>query len=259
MDATNLDEMIQADLETLKTLKVGIMPAKSFYERVFYRTLSVYFFFVGIQLLACFFALTLGGWAMPPESSAVRFEKSLAETEPFNNLISGMHARLNQVNSSSTETESSDDAEKIKAIQLQKKQAHEKKLRDIREDDNLTRKIEMFAGVLFSSLFFTLFFISKIKNVVIFQYQFQRHLQTGGAIASKITQAFTIYFGIFAITVLLFFNFFEQSQTLFAGVPAFLLAGIVTVILMEMELSRLGVSTLLRVLSQLFKQGNRLT
>ena len=259
MIATNLDEMIQADLETLKTLKAEIIPAKTFYEGVFFRTLWVYVLFVGLQLFACFIAVNIGGWTSAPESFAEHFEKFEEQKAPVENLISGMKALLDQRNPSSTEAEKAAKSEERAALQLQKKQAHVAKLKEIREEDHFSRVIKMFAGVFFSSLFFTLFFIGKINFAVIFKLQFQHHLRAGDYIAHKIGQAFTLYFSIFGVAALIIFNFFEQGWTIFAGVPAFLLAGIVTVILMEMELSRIGVSTLIRLLTQLFREGNKPT
>lgn len=259
MITTNLDEMIQADLKTLKTLKAGIIPAKTFYEGIFLRTLWVYVLFVVLQLFACFVAVSVGGWASAPESFAEHFERFEEQKAPFENFISGMKIRLENRDPSLSEAEKSARSAKAAELQLQKKEAHVAKLKKIREEEHFWRVTKMFAGVFFSSLFFTLFFIGKINFAVIFKYQFQRHLRVGDYIAHKIGQAFTLYFSIFGVAALIIFNFFEQSWAVFAGVPAFILAGIVTVILMEMELSRIGVSTLMRLLTQLFREGNKPT
>ena len=257
MTITNLEDVIQADLETLKTLKPGIIPGGTFYEGVFFRVLWVFVLFIGLQLFACFIAANIGTWTTAPESSRERFEQFEEVKAPVHNLISDMHSLLNQHNPAKTEAENEIEAKQQATIRLQKQQAHVARLKTIREEDHSSRVVKMFVGVFFSSLFFTLFFIGRINYAVIFKYQFQPHLRMGGTIAQKIRQSFTIYFGVFGVAALISFNFFEQDWTLFAGVPAFILATFITVILMEMELSRLGVSTLIRLLSQLFKQGNK--
>ena len=113
---------------------------------------------------------------------------------------------------------------------------------------------EMIAGVIFSSLFFMLFFVNQVKNYVLFTHQLKPQLQTGPYLAKKIRHALMIYFFVFGIFVLPTIQLFEQNMTFFAGLLAFIVSAIVASILIEMELSRLGISVLFSAITRYFSQ-----
>ncbi len=114
--------------------------------------------------------------------------------------------------------------------------------------------VKMLAGVIFSSLFFMLFMQGHVKNYVIFKHQLQSHLETGAYLHHKLYQGLQLYFTLFGSIALLSISLFHQDMTFFAGLAAFIFSSIAIVIVIEWELSRIGIGVLSSAIVEYFRQ-----
>lgn len=119
------------------------------------------------------------------------------------------------------------------------------------------RAVKMAGGIIFSSAFFLLFVGGNVKNYVIFKHQLKPNLQTGAYLNHKIHQALQLYFTLFGSLGLLCICAFDQTNTFFAGLAAFIFSSIVMVMIIEWEVSRIGMSLLSSAMVDYFSQAKK--
>jgi len=85
-----LQKTFQMDLETLKHLKLGVVPAGKYYRDVILGCVLVYLLFLMVQLLSCFLAINNNAWSYVAENQQVKTKalESLEQRESFKNLNS---------------------------------------------------------------------------------------------------------------------------------------------------------------------------
>lgn len=225
---TLLQQHLQADLQALKTVTLGIIPAKLYYRDLFLGILVIYTLFLLIQFIGCGLAMHINVWGYVNAN-----EKSHSDF-----LMDYYH-------------HSSASWRSWAEIQ-QRKQESEAEFFKQREHSHTIRVFKMVTGCIFSSLFFLLFFIAKVKNYIIFKHQLQPRLLTGKYLSKKIKQALMGFFGIFGITATIAIPLFDQDMTFFAGIAAFLITGIISTVIINMEVSRIGVSVLSTAIAEYF-------
>ncbi|MBA2650233.1 MAG: hypothetical protein H0U75_11720 [Legionella sp.] len=108
-------------------------------------------------------------------------------------------------------------------------------------------------------LFAMLFISSAINQYVILNYQLKNKLKTGGLIVEKIRLAGTIAYRIFAAIVLIPSIFLPPGCALILGFGAFIMSGFLTSMLIEMELNRIGISTLFTLVKNYFDKDKKAT
>lgn len=227
----SLKQAFHEDVHTLKRLELEIMPAKSYYSKLFLGWLIVYILFVGAQSLGCLFALEAGAWGYVSEREQERADSQ----KEFKIKFFSFHKTWEE--------------------QQQEKQKIELAYQDEIEHYHVVRVFKMVTGVLFSSLLFTFFLLGKVKNYVLFKHQLSPYLQTGAYLAKKMKQAFLGYFALFACFSLGLFPLFEADMTVFAGIGVFIFSAIVISIAINMEVSRIGISVLSGAIANYFGHG----
>lgn len=108
-------------------------------------------------------------------------------------------------------------------------------------------------------LFAFLFIYSSLNQYVLINYQLKNKLKTGDLIVKQIRLAGTIAYRIFAAVVLVPSFFLYPGCALFLAFGAFFVSGILTGILVEMELNRIGISTLFTLIKNYFDKDKKLT
>lgn len=107
------------------------------------------------------------------------------------------------------------------------------------------------------------FFISLASMVVLFQafnhyflikYHLLHKLKTGSFIIKKLKQAAYLFWVLFALCCLLFASYADTAAIYLMIVLAFVISGVLTFFTISMELNRVGVSTLFRVVSTFFNK-----
>jgi len=234
MSLNALKQAFHDDVNVLKRLELEIMPAKSYYPKLFLGWLLVYVLFISVQSLGCFLALEIGAWGYVSER-----EQALADSKKeFDKEF---------VSSNESWEEQQQEKQNIES-------AYQKK----REHQHVVRVFKMVTGILFSSLLFTFFLIGKVKNYVLFKYQLLPHLQTGAYLAKKMKQAFIGYFAIFACFSLVMIPLFEPDMTVFAGMGTFIFSAIVISIAINMEASRIGISIMSAAIANYFAHRQKI-
>ena len=111
---------------------------------------------------------------------------------------------------------------------------------------------KMFAGGFFGTTFMMLFFYGKVKHFVIFNHQIKSKLKTGDYLVHKAFQAAKLFYGIYIGLVFLATLMSNPDMTFFASLGAFILTAIISSILIEMEVTRIGSSALFTEISNFF-------
>lgn len=106
-------------------------------------------------------------------------------------------------------------------------------------------------------LFAFLFIYSSLNHYVLINHQLRGKLKTGDLIVKKIRLAGTIAYRIYAAVVLIPSIFLFPGCALFLAFGAFFISGIVTSILIEMELNRIGISTLFTLVKNYFDKEKK--
>jgi hypothetical protein len=119
------------------------------------------------------------------------------------------------------------------------------------------RVVKMIGGIIFSSGFFLLFVGSNVKNYVIFKHLLKPNLQTGDYLNHKVHQALQLYFTLFGSLVLFCICVFDQTNTFFAALAAFIFSSIPMVMIIEWEVSRIGMSVLSSAMVSYFSQAQK--
>lgn len=193
LNTHELKEAITEDIETLKTLEVGIMPAHEYYKTNIHLFLHVFFKIYGTILLGLILPV-LFNW----------HEMSLI---PFLELLSSLG----------------------------------------------------FVALLALGLciFAFLFIYSSLNHYVLINHQLKNKLKTGELLVQKIRMAGTIAYRIFAAVVLIPSVYLYPGCALFLAFGAFFVSGIVTTIIVEMELNRIGISTLFTLVKNYFENDKK--
>lgn len=97
-----------------------------------------------------------------------------------------------------------------------------------------------------------LFIYSSLNHFVLIDSLLRPKLKTGELLVKNIRLAGNIAYGIFAALVLIPAPFLESGMVLFVAFGAFFVSGILTNILIEMEINRVGLSTLFTLVKVYF-------
>ena len=265
MTNDGLKAKFQTDLEILKHLELGIIPAGKYYRDVFLGCFLVYLIFLSVQLMACFLATNNSAWDYVAENQQVKSKalKSLENDEMFKrlNLVFEEH-NLEEKHPDATPEEmralKEEKRNKEEAERLQRKNTALTEAQEQEDYYHLVRVTKMVGGVIVSSLFFMFFFIGKVKTYVIFKHQIKPKLKTGDYLTTKIKLAFKLYFGVFGTLVLMTIPLFDQDMTFFAGIAAFIFSAIIASIGINMEASRIGISVLSTAIASFFDSHRKM-
>jgi len=97
-----------------------------------------------------------------------------------------------------------------------------------------------------------LFIYSALNQYVLIDNQLKHKLKTGDLLVKQIRRAGTLAYRIYAAVVLIPSLFLFPGCALFLAFGAFFVSGILTGILIEMELNRIGISTLFTLVKNYF-------
>ncbi len=260
-----LQKKFQMDLETLKHLKLGVVPAGKYYRDVILGCVLVFLLFLIVQLVSCFLAINNNAWDFIGEHEQVKSRALLAQQEDerfyrINKVFEERELEVKNPNATPEEMKALKEV-KRKKDETERLQRKNKRMNDAQEKEDyyhLVRVSKMVGGVIFSSLFFMFFFIGKIKTYVIFKHQIKPYLKTGNYLTTKIKLAFKLYFGVFGTLVLMTIPLFDQDMTFFAGIAAFIFSAVIASIGINMEASRIGISVLSIAIRSFFENSRKM-
>ncbi|MCW8400511.1 hypothetical protein OQJ26_17160 [Legionella sp. PATHC038] len=106
-------------------------------------------------------------------------------------------------------------------------------------------------------LFVFLFLYSPLNHYVLFKYQLKDTLQTGKMLLQKMHSAATIFYRIYVAIVLIPSAFLFPGVAVLLAFVGFLISGLLTNIIIEMELNRIGISTLFTLIKAYFNQDKK--
>jgi len=237
MSEKNLHKNLQKDIETLKHLRVGILPVKQYYKEIAKGWGFVYWCLISMLFLGCLFANSINAWPYTPEykSELYKLQKfGLPRPVPGTVADAVWHR----------------DKEKNLAAKI-------KSLKEAQRPEHQSLVVQMLLGVLGVSLFLMMFLSGYIKMYVIFKNQISIHLKTGEYIKKKVWQAFSFFIACFALFSLFTVSIFNQDLTFFAGMLSFIFAALVSSFLIDMEFSRIGISPLTNTIANYFSEEDR--
>lgn len=188
MSSEELKKAIAEDIETLKTLELDILPAKTYYRANGRLFLQVFLKLYG-TVLAAIILPYLSHWRQVSEI-------------PKGELFSGLFS--------------------------------------------------LFGLALGLCAFAFLFIYSALNHYILVNYQLRDKLKTGEVVVDKIRLAGNIAFGIFAAVMLIPALFLEAGMAIFVAIGAFFISAILTNIIIEMEVNRIGLSTIFGVVNAYF-------
>ena len=232
MSDSQLQKNLQSDIETLKHLRLGILPAKKYYKEIFKGIGFVYLSFVCALLIACLFANSIGAWRYS-EDFAVGVEQ----------IKEDGYSRVHWGSVSSEK------------IEKELKKSYQQKVSELRDRERPRHQsliIDMYFGALATPLFFILFMIGFVKMYVIYTHQLSHHLKTGQYIKGKIKHAYMIFMGCFTLLSLLTVSIAEYQYVGVAALFSFIVSAIVSTFLIDMEFTRIGISPLTSAISDYF-------
>lgn len=102
----------------------------------------------------------------------------------------------------------------------------------------------------FLSIFATIILLIPISSFVQFQFHFENKLKTGLLIKKKYDQISMVFFGVFSSCCVLFGSYASGQQILLMLVFSFFLSLGATNVLVGMELSRIGLSSLFTLIHE---------
>ncbi|QMT62110.1 hypothetical protein [Legionella sp. PC997] len=255
----DLKSALAIDLNNLKHLDLGIIPAGRYYTRLFLGWILLFLLILTIEAGAVFFADRFDYWDYAPHTD--RWEKSNLERANREEL-----ARHSTSSFYSLEKQFPDASqEELKLIQesqerkwkrgfLKRKKEREFKYKMLRKEEHRLLGAKALLGVFFSSLLMSLFGLGFIKNYIIFKLQISPKLQTGTYLIKKTKWALTGFFLIFGMCAFLFIPLFEEDVVFFSTIPCLIIAAIATTLGVNMEISRIGVSVLSKAISNFFRK-----
>lgn len=98
---------------------------------------------------------------------------------------------------------------------------------------------------------------SALSHYVLINETLKPKLKTGQLLVEKMRLSGTIAYRIFAAIVLIPALFFPPGAALFTAIGAFFISGILTGILVEMELDRIGISMLFSLVKNFFDKDKK--
>lgn len=107
----------------------------------------------------------------------------------------------------------------------------------------------------FISLIALLILCSPISSFVLFRFQLKTHLKTGELLERKFKQVAVAFIGFFVIFSLLLGSYAHPEQIPFVVVFSFLLGLGATCFVVNMELKRIGLSTMYTVINEFFTKS----
>ena len=113
---------------------------------------------------------------------------------------------------------------------------------------------KMYAGCGLASFIINLFFIGKIKLYIIFKHQISQHLETGNIILRKMRLAIYLILGLYAAFIFPLTLFCDPDVSLFAGLGAFVFSALLAQFIIQMELTRIGMSVIYKSVATLFNK-----
>ena len=112
-----------------------------------------------------------------------------------------------------------------------------------------------FGGSFLLTGFIFLFIYETLNNYVIFHHQIRSKLQSGELIDKQIKRAGCLAYTIFAVVVVVPTMFLNPVCVSLAEFAAFFASGIITGIIIEMEMKRVGISTLFTLIRGYFDKS----
>ncbi|HAT3877919.1 TPA: hypothetical protein I8669_002752 [Legionella pneumophila] len=100
-----------------------------------------------------------------------------------------------------------------------------------------------------------LILLTPISFFVQFQFHLEKKLQTGALIRKKCSHISMVFFGVFSFLCILFGSYASGQQIFFMLVLSFFLSLGATHIVVNMELSRIGFSSLFTLFNEFFSKG----
>ncbi|HAU1150814.1 TPA: hypothetical protein JBI12_02545 [Legionella pneumophila] len=100
-----------------------------------------------------------------------------------------------------------------------------------------------------------LFFLTPISFFVQFRFHLEKKLKTGALIRKKCSQISMFFFGVFAALCTLFGSYASGQQIFFMLVLSFFLSFGATHVVVNMELSRIGLSSIFTLINEFFSKG----
>ena len=271
----DLKNALFLDLEKLKHLDLGIIPAGTYYARVFLGWLFLLMMIMGIESMACFFAMKNNAWEYAPHTHWNEFgeiiEDSLGNgndifreqelrmkfSRPLTRPLPGhMEMRyLSEEEQQKIEQKIQEEKRTEQAQRLERKKARKAKFEEQRQKKHERQVASMILGVFLSSMLISFFGLRRIKNYLIFNYQIRPQLQTGNFLIQKIHWAIIGFFSIFGLLSVLFIPLFEQGIVFFSALPGLIGAAAATRLLINLEASRIGVSVLFQAIFKFFNKN----
>lgn len=112
---------------------------------------------------------------------------------------------------------------------------------------------------LFLSTVAMLILLNPISFFVQFQFHLEKKLKTGALIRKKCSHISMVFFGVFASFCILFGSYASGQQIFFMLVLSFFLSLGATHIVVNMELSRIGFSSLFTLFNEFFSKGKTIS
>ncbi len=112
---------------------------------------------------------------------------------------------------------------------------------------------------LFLSTVAMLILLTPISFFVQFQFHLEKKLKTGALIRKKCSHISMVFFGVFASFCILFGSYASGQQIFFMLVLSFFLSLGATHIVVNMELSRIGFSSLFTLCNEFFSKGKTIS
>ncbi|CZI16684.1 hypothetical protein SDC29_14720 [Legionella pneumophila serogroup 1] len=104
-----------------------------------------------------------------------------------------------------------------------------------------------------------LILLTPISFFVQFQFHLEKKLKTGALIRKKCSHISMVFFGVFASFCILFGSYASGQQIFFMLVLSFFLSLGATHIVVNMELSRIGFSSLFTLFNEFFSKGKTIS
>lgn len=112
---------------------------------------------------------------------------------------------------------------------------------------------------LFLSTVAMLILLTPISFFVQFQFHLEKKLKTGALIRKKCSHISMVFFGVFASFCILFGSYASGQQIFFMLVLSFFLSLGATHVVVNMELSRIGFSSLFTLFNEFFSKGKTIS
>lgn len=234
------------DLEKIKHLDLGIIPAGTYYKNLFIGWFLLFVLIFIIQLAACFFTMSIHSWDYAPNIYQYNSIKSMDEFHYSQERKTKGLLRESFPNASEEKLNQLFNEEEI-----QWKKGELNQRRELLRDHK-NQVIYMWLSIFFTSLCISLYGVRLIKNYIIFKYQITPKLETGHYLIRKIHLSAILCFVVFGVLAFVIFPILPQGATFFSIIPCFFGAIIVTSIAINMEASRIGMSVLSKALSNFF-------